>query len=115
MNTLRNAIFSEVRTQHKKSSALSDEELEHLIFHTSTSLRLTYPGFLILKNIFTIYSFDIPVTIKTKHRYGMSKMVYPYYFTRNRLILFSEMDAMTIKLCGGIERFLENCGDSQNI
>jgi hypothetical protein len=36
-------------------------------------------------------------------------MEYPYFFTKSRLILFSEMDSMVIKLHGGIEGFLETC------
>ena len=40
---------------------------------------------------------------------GLSKMKYPYFLTAKRLVLFSEMDAMVIKLQGGIDKFLENC------
>jgi hypothetical protein len=35
-------------------------------------------------------------------------MEYPYFLTPRRLILFSEMDAMVVKLRGGIESFLES-------
>lgn len=65
-------------------------------------------GMAMLKKIFTAYVFEIPETIKAKHQFGMSKMEFPYFFTKRRLVLFSEMDAMVIKLHGGIEGFLEN-------
>jgi hypothetical protein len=70
---------------------------------------LAFPGFLILKNIFTVYSFEVPITLKAKHYIGMEKMEYPYFITAKRLVLFSAMDAMVIKIHGGIEGFLETC------
>jgi len=109
MNQLKVAIFNEVRVNHEKSRDLSDEQLNQLIFHHADGLRLTFPGFLILKNIFTVYSFEIPVTLKSRHRQGMSKMEFPYFLSNKRLVLFSEMDAMVIKLHNGIEGFLETC------
>ena len=109
MHPLKIAIFTEVRRLHEKSANLTDDQLNDLIFHHRDGLRLSYSGFLIIKNIFTAYSFEIPITLKSKHRYGLSKMEYPYFFTKRRLILFSEMDSMVIKLHGGIEGFLETC------
>jgi len=109
MTPLKLAIFEEVRKQNAEAAELNDEQLHQRIFHHRDGLRLTYSGFLILKRIFTVYSFEIPETIKARHHAGMANMEYPYFFTSRRLILFSEMDAMTVKLCGGIEQFLENC------
>ena len=109
MDDLKAAIFDEVRKHHHTSTDLTFDELNQIIFHHRSGLRLTFPGFLILKNIFTVYSFEMTVTLKAKHHIGMSKMSYPYYITSRRLILFSEMDAMVITLCGGIEGFLETC------
>lgn len=109
MDQLKLAIFAEVRSTCKDeaTAALSDEQLNILLFHHRDGLRLTLQGFMQLKGIFTAYSFAIPETLKSRHRYGLSKMEYPYFFTRKRLVLFSEMDAMMVKLHGGIEGFLE--------
>ena len=109
MSTLKESIFREVRIHHAKSADFTDDQLNHLIFHHDSGLRLTYSGFLILKNIFTVYSFEMDDDLKSKHHMGMEKMEYPYYMTSRRLILFSEMDSMVIKLHGGIKGFLENC------
>lgn len=108
MENLKTAIFSEVRKHHKQAEGLTDDELNCRIFHNGSSLRLTFGGFLILKNIFTVYSFEMPPNAKVKHHIGMSKMEYPYYITSKRFILFSETDAMLIKLHGSVEGFLEN-------
>ena len=108
MNPLKIAIFAEVRKNDPALQPLSDEELNKKIFHHVDGLRLSLTGFVMLKKIFTAYSFEIPLTIKARHQYGMSKMEYPYFFTKRRLILFSEMDAAVIKLHGGVQGFLEN-------
>lgn len=108
MNSLKIFILDEVRKNYPEFSQLDNYQLNHLLFYSTATLRLTYTGFITLKKIFTAYSFDIPMTIKSKHRYAMSKLESPYFFTKNRLIIFSEMDAAAIKLNGNIEKFLEN-------
>ncbi len=109
MEPLKVAIFDEVRKQHTKSAELSNDQLNNEIFHSPNSLRLSFQGFLILKNIFTVYSFEMDITLTAKHFIGMSKMEFPYYITSKRLVLFSEIDTMVIKLHGGIKGFLETC------
>lgn len=109
MSPLKLAIFREVRNQNETLVTLPDEDLNKLLFHHVGGLRLSLSGFIIIKKIFTAYSFEIPHSLKSRHRYGMSKMEYPYFFTAKRLILFSEMDAMIVKIHGGIEGFLETC------
>jgi hypothetical protein len=108
MTPLKNAIFVEVRKNHDEANALSDDQLNKLLFHHPDGLRLSLKGFVVIKKIFTAYSFELPDTIRSRHQFGMSKMEYPYFFTKKRLILFSEMDAMVIKLHGGVQGFLEN-------
>ena len=115
MDELKLAIFSEVRKQHSTSASLSDDQLNNMLFHSASGRRLTFKGYLVLKNIFTVYSFEMDVSITAKHQIGMSKMAYPYYVTSKRLILFSEMDAMMIKLHGGVKGFLETCFNMDSI
>ena len=109
MGPLKKAIFTEIRNKHEKATPLDDNQLNCLLFHHPDGLRLSLTGFIVIKAIFTAYSFEIPDTLKSRHQRGMSKMEYPYFFTARRLILFSEMDAMVVKLAGGIEAFLETC------
>ena len=111
MIPIKKAIFSEVRKQHDDEATknLLDDEMNILLFHHPSGLRLTLNGFVQLKKIFTAYSFEIPENIKSRHRMALSKLEYPYFFTKRRLIIFSEMDAMVIKLHGGIVGFLESC------
>ena len=107
MLSLKEAIFKEIRSKHEKARLLTDDQLNKLIFHHPDGVRLSLAGFIIVKAIFTAYSFEIPDTIKSRHQRAMSKIDYPYFVTTRRLILFSESDAITIKLCGDVEKFLE--------
>ncbi len=109
MIPLKKLIFSELRQVYSDLETADDETLDKIIFYHRDGLRLKKIGFSYLKNIFTIYIFDLPQSLKSKHRIGMSKMSYPYYFTASKLVLFSELDSLVIKLQGGIEGFLENC------
>lgn len=79
------------------------------IFYHQTSLRLTKNGFLVIRNIFTPYVFELPDTIMSRHQMAMSRMQYPYFIAKSSIVLFSEMDSVMVKLHGGIERFLEVC------
>ena len=107
MNPLKKAIFVEVKNKHEEAKLLDDEQLNKLLFHHPDGLRLSLKGFLVIKGIFTAYSFEIPETIKSRHQKSLGKMEYPYFLTTKRLVLFSEMDAMVIKLHGGVQGFLE--------
>jgi hypothetical protein len=107
MNPLKLVIFSEVKKTNTDLEVLSDEELNQLLFHHPSGLRLSLTGFRVLRKVFSAYSFELPKTIKSRHHYNMGKLEFPYYFTNNRIILFSEMDAVIVKLHGGVESFLE--------
>lgn len=109
MIPLKVAIFDEVRKTVPELSEIGDDLLNAKIFHHGgDDLRLTYVGVRILQKAFTAYSFQISLALKAKHQMGLSKLEYPYYITYNKLTVFSDTDAMVIKLAGSVERFLEN-------
>ena len=103
----KKTLFGEIRKYDAELAPLSDDELNKHIFHYADSLRLSLSGFIVIKKQFTAYSFEMPANVKTKHLMALSKMEFPYAVRRKRLILFSEMDAMVIKLHGGVLGFLE--------
>jgi len=107
MNDLKAKVFTEIRSYYSDVTE-TDEELNGVMFYPQ-SLRLTLNGFIQVKKLFTAYSFDMPSTIRARHLQALSKMEYPYYLTAKRLVLFSSMDSMMIKIHGGTEGFLENC------
>jgi hypothetical protein len=107
MTPLKSAIFTEIRTTFPDSASVDDTNLNQIIFQQPNSLRLSATGFVAVKKIFTAYSFEMPTNMKSKHQAALSKMEYPYFLTSKRLILFSEMDSMMVKLHGGIQSFLD--------
>lgn len=106
-NALKAAIFSEIRLVRKEAVKYTDAQLNAKMFHHSDSLRLTYTGLLMIGTVFESYSFEIPPVFKSKHRIGLARLEYPYYISPVRLIMFSDTDAMVVKLAGNIEHFLE--------
>jgi len=109
MEPLRQAIISEVIKKTPELEKFTVDQLNQDFFLPS-SHRLTYYGLQCVKNVFTPYSFDIgaDLHLKSKHYIALSNtMTYPYYLSQNKLILFSEMDAMVIKLCGNVKIFLD--------
>jgi hypothetical protein len=110
MNPLKKAIFKEVRNTYPEGDIhnLTDNGMNSLFFQQPDSLRLTLMGFATIRKVFTAYSFELPTDVKSKHLRNLSKFEYPYFLTRKRLILFSEMDASVIKLHGSVTGFLES-------
>lgn len=108
MQPIKISLFAEIRKNNAEYEESDDDQLNAYFFYHPQNLRLSLTGFIIVKKTFTAYSFELPSTTKTKHRQALSHLEYPYFLTNKRLVLFSEMDAMMIKLSGGVENFLEN-------
>ena len=111
---LKDAIFEEIRKTRTDLADHTNNQLNAKVYYVS-SLRLTYHGFLILKKVFTAYSFEVDGHLKGKHYLGMSTLVSPYYVTGKRFIVFSRSDALAVKLSGGVIQYLENCFEQRNI
>ncbi len=108
MHPIKHLLFEELRKHTPEYVDQTDDELNKLFFYNPSMLRLSLTGFISCKSIFTAYSFEMSDEIVSRHRRALSKLEFPYYFTTKRLILFSEMDATMVKLCGGIAAFLES-------
>lgn len=110
MNTIKKTIVEEIKKSKQKFSAVSIEDLNDEFFLQDSSLRLTYIGYMQIKEVFTPYIFELDCDIKSKHLINLAKtMRYPYYLSRSKLVLFSDSDAVLIKLYGSLSKFLEHC------
>lgn len=78
--------------------------------NTFTGLRLTKLGFTLLKDMYDSYPFAVAEGIHKKLLLRLhNKMQWPYYLDKKHLYLFSEDDAMWLKLVGDdIEKFANN-------
>lgn len=109
MKSLKLAIMQEVKDELAIFNELTLNEMCAHFFNTPSTLRLTRAGFKHLKAVFTSYSFEVDrTTLRNKHLMVLSTvMEYPYYFTKDELIVFSDSDAAMIRLSGSLEKFLE--------
>ena len=111
---IKELVFNQVRLYDTTYKDLTFDQLSSLFFQNSTTMRLTFTGFTVLRKIFTVYSFDLPANILTKHRMAFSTFAYPYYYTARRLMLFSSTDAVSIHLAGSIETYLNILHDNKD-
>ena len=109
MQELKHRIMSEVRDEVTVFAECTLEEMSAHFFLYPTTLRLTSAGYKHLRQVFTAYPFDIDKQLlRPKHLIALADaMEYPYYITHSSLVVFSDSDAMIIKLCGTVEKFLE--------
>jgi len=105
---LKHVVFEEIRSSKEKFKDFTDENLNVLLFYNGSGLRLTYAGFLTLKDVFDTYIFEHNNNFKGKDILTISRtMKFPYYLSEKRMALFSGDDATMVKLCGSIENFLK--------
>jgi hypothetical protein len=109
MQPLKLAIIEEVKKSKRKFSDRDVATLNAEFFLQENTLRLSYYGYINIKDVFTPYPFELDYTIRPKHLIGLAKvMKYPYYLSRMKLVLFSDSDAIMISLYGDVRIFLEN-------
>lgn len=85
----------------------SYEEKVSYVFFRSTSVRLSYDGNRLLSKIATSYPFKHELVFKPKHYLAMgSKFKYPFYVSKNYIVLYSEKDAILMSLISDPDQFL---------
>ena len=106
--TLKSLLLTELVKDLPDYNGEPPESMHHVIFKHDDGLRLTYTGYLLMRRKFEAYSFDIPKPLVAGRLKALQQMVYPYFITEKRLVLFSEMDATVLTLAGGVSEYLEN-------
>ena len=91
-----------------KLRAMTSAEVENCIFRRTNNIRLTYSGMAALSKIANCYTFALDSPLKAKHIMALSEFKSPYYLSDKYLVLFSEEDALMLKLGGSdIHQYLE--------
>ncbi len=111
MSPIKIKIIHEIKAQRVDPllPTMTDDEINSVLFHNPATLRLSLHGLVALSKIFTPYKFELPANLKSRQRIALSKFEYPYFLSTRRLVVFSEMDAVMIRLHGGVDTFLDNC------
>ena len=114
-NSLQTRITEKLREEHETLQQYPLTDVCYMLFKnfqysetTCSGLRLTKLGFTLLKEQYDMYRFPIPKTgLHNKLLLRLHEhMKWPYYLDRKNLLLFSEEDAMWLKLVGNdVEKF----------
>jgi hypothetical protein len=107
---IREQVLKQIRHNlpDHKTSKLTAEEFEKHVFIRPKGNRLTYDGYRLLSTFATPYVFTHEDNFKTKHITALVVFKYPFYLSKKFFILFSEEDAMLLKLHGDVNSFLEH-------
>lgn len=116
-NSLQFQIAEKLLEVNKDFKKYNNIEICYMIFknlqisdNNISGLRLTKLGFNILKKQYDNYTFSVSEGIHKRLVLVLhKKMKWPYYLDSKQLVLFSEDDAMWLKLVGNdIEKFARN-------
>jgi len=104
---LKEFIFNEIR---EGSNANTDEELDHKLFQSPSSLRLRWPGFIALRNLYDHEEFPLDEKLTGRELMTLKNYVqWPYFLPSNHssLYLFTIKQSFILKLQGGdVKRWL---------
>lgn len=85
------------------------KEIISFMFKRTQGLRLTRGGDKILSRYLPNYRFPHHYHFKAKHLIQITRQfTSPYYIGLRVVTLYSDEDAMMVKLCGGLTEFLDN-------
>jgi hypothetical protein len=83
-----------------------DDKVSYAFFRPST-VRLSYDGNRLLSKIANSYAFKHELEFKPKHYIAMAhKFKYPFYVSKNYIVLYSEKDAILMSLISDADQFL---------
>lgn len=109
-----------IQTQVKNSKdpeivdAFSDKTELLDIFQAPGSLRLRHHGNLLLSTFFEYHDFYIEKNLTGKEILALSReMTAPFYINRRLLTVFSQEQALIIKMSGDVTSWLENIIDER--
>lgn len=105
--SLKEFIFGELRAGGILNS---DEEFDHQIFQSPSSLRLRFPGYCALRNVYDHEEFPLEEKLTGRELMTLKNFVrWPYFLPTNHhtLYLFTIKQSFLLKLQGGdVKRWL---------
>lgn len=104
----RTDVAEELKMHFSELKNTAETEIASMIFRSTANLRLTRVGMTAYSRVHTAFTHTHKRALLPRHLMGIGREITsPYYLSEKLFIIFSEEDAMMIKLCGGIDRFLE--------
>lgn len=102
-------IAKEIKLHYPDIKEKDTNAIQSAMFRSTANLRLTRIGMTLYAGAnHTAFTYKHDNALLPKHLMGISRQIQsPYYLTPRLFIIFSEGDALMIKLCGGLGRFIE--------
>lgn len=109
MTSIHDQIFTYLENKYGEGLDLRPRDI---FYNTEKKgLRLSSLGYQLLKREFDCHTFPIDKESKVtvKHILALdSQMIWPYYLTSKQIVLFSDEDAVFLKLVGGYDNWINN-------
>lgn len=109
MISIHDQIFNYLNTQYGEGVDMRPRDI---FYNTKKKgLRLTPLGYQLLKREYDHYPFPIEKESKVTVRHILAldtEMNWPYYLTPKQLVLFSDEDAVILKLVGGYDNWINS-------
>lgn len=101
-------VVEELKMHFSELKNAAETEIVNMIFRSTANLRLTRVGMTAYSRVHPAFTYKHEHALLPKHLMGIGREITsPYYLSEKIFVIFSEEDAMMIKLCGGVDRFLE--------
>lgn len=101
-------IVRELKMRFSELRNTSETDIMDMVFRSTANLRLTRVGMTAYSRVHTAFTYKHEHALLPKHLMGIAREIKaPYYLSEKLFVIFSEDGAMMIKLCGGVDRFIE--------
>jgi hypothetical protein len=109
MNTNQlDELIRQMISHSEKLKATEFEKVRYLLFPRYPHVRLSLLGDKLLKRILTSYEFP-PANVTSVNKIKLYRNNdYPYYMGRTKFVLYDGLDAMSAKMTGDINKWIEN-------
>lgn len=104
----QNSVARELKIHFLELKDKPEKDIVNMVFRSSANLRLTVVGKTAYSRVHPAFIYKHERALLPKHLIGIAREIKePYYLSDRLFVIFSEEDAMMIKLCGGVNRFIE--------
>lgn len=102
------SVARELKAHFSELKDTFEGDIVGMVFRSSASLRLTNVGKTAYSRVHPAFIYKHDHKLLPRHMMGIAREITsPYYLSETLFVIFSEEDAMMIKLCGGVNRFIE--------
>ena len=104
---IKRRLFVALRQLEPEFEALTDAQLHRRCFRATTSVRLSYEGFCVLRRHFEHHRFDIERRLTGRELIQLRQQAtWPFFLSDRYVYLFCSRDVFVARLKGSIHQWL---------